>query len=130
MRITSYFILVGAAALIFSASFSLMNTLGLINVQSNYGNFQAGQPQWQQMTDASHSPIPFVDVLTGIWNTITSIGYGLGKFLLGVVWTKGIVDQITQGAPPYGTFTDYLQGLIWTMYGIAGAGWYLGRATT
>ncbi len=130
LRVSSYFMIMGAGALIIVASFSLMNALGLTSVQTNYENIQRTQPQWTTMTDPSRTPNPIMDFLSDAWNTVTGFGYGVGKFLLGIAYVKGIIDQYTMGRDPYETIAWYIQGLNWFFYGLGAVGWFLGRNTT
>ena len=138
MRLQSYFILVAAAALILSGVFSLMNTLGLCgnyNIQTNYANIDTNDTQWTQMTGSTQSQntnilSQAIDGLTSIANAITSFGYSMWHFLYGIAFIKGIIDQFTQGSQPYDTIAWYMQGMLWTLYGIAGYCWWTGRGAS
>src|SRR5271157_2500708 len=130
--------MIGLGAFLFSLSFSMLNTLGVINVGANDVNPNAFNEQaWNNMIDPSTSTTnqPWyrqlwnnvTDFVTGIVNYITGGAMFLAKMMYGVAYVKGIIDQFTMNQEPYNTITWYLQSGIWAAYFLAGIGWWLNK---
>lgn len=128
-----------AGAFCISLSFGMLSAFGLTPTQSTYNSASTQtytNPQtWQNAISPPNQNswtnyVPGLDLLTGLYDWLTGVAYGVGKFLYGAVWIKGIIDQYTQGMQPYDAFSNYAQGGLVMIYGIAGVGWFLTRNTT
>ena len=131
--------IVACACLMFSAVFSLLNSLGMMpGIQTNYNNIKMSQTTFIQMTGTSSTTSQNQDIITSIIsgiaggvsaiaNGIIGVGAWLFNFVKGVVYIKSILDQFIQGQEPINTMAYVFQTVLYGVYAVGFYSWWTNR---